>query len=49
MLGDCKCGHSLIYHAPFVGCLKCDCDEFRRWLSRALKKRPVPFPRKGEG
>lgn len=27
--GDCgDCGHSIIYHAPFVGCIKCSCDEF---------------------
>lgn len=30
MIGDCRCGHSIIYHAVFVGCIKCDCDEFRQ-------------------
>jgi len=29
VFGDCRCGHSIIYHIPFTGCLKCDCDEFR--------------------
>ncbi len=28
MLGDCACGHSIIYHVPIAGCMKCDCDEF---------------------
>lgn len=29
MTGDCDdCGHSIIYHVPLVGCMKCDCDEF---------------------
>lgn len=29
MIGDCEdCGHSIAYHLPFVGCTKCDCDEF---------------------
>lgn len=29
MFGDCdRCGHSVAYHAPLVGCLKCDCEEF---------------------
>lgn len=32
-IGDCECGHSLIYHMPFVGCVKCDCDEFHRWVA----------------
>lgn len=27
--GDCRCGHSVAYHLPLVGCMKCDCDEFR--------------------
>lgn len=29
MIGDCSyCGHSVVYHLPFVGCTKCTCDEF---------------------
>jgi hypothetical protein len=29
MFGDCdRCGHSIIYHLPFIGCEKCDCEEF---------------------
>ena len=29
MAGDCDfCGHSIIYHLPFVGCTKCSCEEF---------------------
>lgn len=28
MFGDCDCGHSILYHAPLAGCLKCGCDEF---------------------
>ena len=29
MFGDCdRCGHSLIYHLPVVGCTKCSCEEF---------------------
>ncbi len=29
MFGDCsRCGHSVAYHMPFVGCVKCDCSEF---------------------
>ena len=29
MIGDCSsCGHSLAYHLPLAGCVKCDCDEF---------------------
>jgi len=27
--GDCRCGHSVAYHLPLAGCLKCGCDEFR--------------------
>lgn len=27
--GDCRCGHSVAYHLPLVGCMKCGCDEFR--------------------
>lgn len=27
--GDCdRCGHSIMYHAAFVGCLKCGCGEY---------------------
>lgn len=27
--GDCSyCGHSIIYHGPMVGCLKCHCSEY---------------------
>lgn len=37
MIGDCKhCQHSVAYHLPFVGCIKCPCDEFGRWASPAL-------------
>lgn len=29
VIGDCdRCGHSVIYHLPLAGCMKCDCDEF---------------------
>ena len=29
MIGDCDwCGHSIAYHVPLVGCIKCSCDEF---------------------
>lgn len=29
MFGDCSyCGHSVAYHVPMVGCMKCNCDEF---------------------
>lgn len=29
MVGDCAdCRHSIVYHLPFVGCTKCDCEEF---------------------
>jgi len=28
VIGDCDCGHSVLYHLPLAGCLKCDCDEF---------------------
>ncbi len=29
MLGDCdNCGHSVAYHLPLAGCIKCSCDEF---------------------
>ena len=38
MFGDCKrCGHSVMYHLPLAGCLKCDCDEF----SVRVDARPV--------
>lgn len=40
MFGDCDtCGHSAMYHVPLAGCLKCDCDEFHVWLSRARIRR----------
>lgn len=32
MVGDCDregCGHSIAYHIPFSGCLKCDCEEYQ--------------------
>lgn len=32
MFGDCsrrECGHSITYHVPIGGCLKCDCDEYK--------------------
>jgi len=32
MIGDCSrsyCKHSIVYHAPVVGCLKCDCEEYQ--------------------
>ncbi len=33
MIGDCsRCGHSVIYHVPLTGCIKCDCEEFVAWL-----------------
>lgn len=29
MFGDCdNCGHSVMYHVPLAGCIKCDCEEF---------------------
>ena len=29
MIGDCGwCGHSIAYHIPLYGCVKCDCDEY---------------------
>lgn len=29
MLGDCdNCGHSIMYHLPLAGCVKCSCEEF---------------------
>jgi len=29
VLGDCSyCGHSIAYHMPFMGCMKCSCSEF---------------------
>ena len=28
VIGDCECGHSILYHLPVAGCLKCSCDEF---------------------
>lgn len=37
MIGDCdNCGHSIVYHVPLVGCVKCSygdpysCKEFKR-------------------
>jgi hypothetical protein len=30
--GDCSrsyCGHSIIYHVPISGCLKCRCEEYK--------------------
>lgn len=30
MIGDCdRCGHSVMYHVPLIGCAKCSCEEFR--------------------
>jgi hypothetical protein len=32
MIGDCGrrgCGHSVAYHLPFAGCIKCDCEEYQ--------------------
>lgn len=26
----CECGDSLLAHAPGLGCMRCDCDDFRR-------------------
>lgn len=35
MIGDCdNCGHSVIYHFPLAGCVKCKCGEFRAWFRR---------------
>ena len=29
MFGDCSwCSHSIIYHTPGLGCMKCNCEEF---------------------
>lgn len=39
MVGDCgRCGHSIAYHMPFVGCVKCDCEEFVVRLARKLMR-----------
>lgn len=39
MTGDCdRCGHSIIYHFPLVGCAKCDCDEFVAYVRRLLRR-----------
>jgi len=39
MIGDCdRCGHSAMYHVPFVGCVKCSCSEFVAWVSSVLKR-----------
>lgn len=43
MIGDCdSCGHSVAYHVPLVGCIKCDCDEFVvrvvGWMRRRLRR-----------
>lgn len=30
--GDCSrriCGHSFAYHIPLMGCIKCDCTEYK--------------------
>jgi len=30
--GDCSrrgCHHSIAYHMPLIGCLKCDCEEYQ--------------------
>ncbi len=28
-LGDCdRCRHSIAYHVPLLGCMKCNCDEY---------------------
>lgn len=30
--GDCSrkgCHHSIIYHVVLIGCMKCDCDEYK--------------------
>jgi hypothetical protein len=33
MIGDCGyCGHSIAYHMPLMGCIKCECDEFTAWI-----------------
>jgi len=37
MIGDCdNCSHSFAYHVPIMGCLKCDCDEFKRFAIRVI-------------
>jgi predicted nucleic-acid-binding Zn-ribbon protein len=39
MIGDCdNCGHSAMYHMPFVGCVKCDCEEFVVRMLRRIYK-----------
>lgn len=39
MIGDCKeCGHSIMYHVPFTGCIKCSCDEFSAYLRRTIRR-----------
>lgn len=31
MTGDCdNCGHSIAYHVPILGCMKCRCSEYKR-------------------
>lgn len=37
MIGDCRrCGHSIMYHAPLIGCLKYSCGEFRVYLTAII-------------
>jgi hypothetical protein len=39
MIGDCdQCGHSVVYHLPLAGCIKCDCDEFSAFTVLAFFK-----------
>jgi hypothetical protein len=37
MIGDCKrCGHSVVYHMPLLGCMKCNCEEFSVTIMRLV-------------
>lgn len=39
MIGDCdRCGHSVAYHMPLLGCIKCSCGEFVARVFRALRR-----------
>ena len=39
MIGDCdRCGHSVAYHAPLFGCMKCSCSEFTIWMAETVSR-----------
>lgn len=42
MIDDCdRCTHSVAYHLSFVGCTKCDCDEYVVRFARGIVRRLV--------